>query len=353
MSKKTTGIKQYRCKKCDAPYPLGADDVIATCPYCGYTFTIDGSEIKHLILPNKLNEKSAHSTVMQWLEFAAKKTVGKGVVKTIELEKPRLQWFPVFRVEGDYESFHFGYKQEGSGDSRKYRRIENRDSGRCIEWVIARRHAATFGIDEFVLSLEDTPTQSFTIDKTDNAPVLNSEIDDTDSIRRAKRNRKDRDRVELLEKMSKLLDHSFEIIPESSVYTHAPYWLVRYTYQKGTFRVAVSGATGKVLLGELPVTKRYRVKKWFISVFMLIFGSLFFQVLPYVLYIFFQGSSSGDAGDAWLIPIGILVLGVFLWVGSVITIGGSLKYEIQVNAKGEECRDPFSIDGAIKRIGGK
>ena len=77
MAAKSKSIKQFRCEKCNAPYPLGADDVIATCPYCGYTFTVGGSEINHLLIPNKLDTKSVKAAVKKWLKFVAKKTVGR------------------------------------------------------------------------------------------------------------------------------------------------------------------------------------------------------------------------------------------------------------------------------------
>jgi DNA-directed RNA polymerase subunit RPC12/RpoP len=351
VTSESTTITQYRCEKCNAPYPLGADDVIATCPYCGYTFTVGGKEIPHLILPNKLDKNTIKTAVMKWLEFAAKKTVGSGIIGDIELEEPRLQWIPTFRIEGEYKSYHFGYKTEGSGNSRKYRRFETHNSGHAIEWVIARRHAATFGIDELLASLEDTKTRDFEIGLTNDAPVLNSEISDEDAIKRGQRNKKDRERTELLKKMDKLLDHSLDINPESSVYTHAPYWLVRYSYQKGTFRIAVSGAKGEVLLGELPVTKRYRTKRWLVSIFLLISASALFQILPYILILFTHANS--NAGDLWAIPIVILLLACVLWIGSIVTVGGALKYEVQVNKKGEERKDEFTLDGTIRRLGGK
>jgi hypothetical protein len=351
MQHETTTIMQYRCKKCNAPYPLGADDVVATCPYCGYTFTVGGEEISHLILPNELDSKSVKKKVMKWFEFAAKKTVGRGIIKNIELEEPILQWIPTFRVTGHFESYHFGYKREGSGNSAKHRRFENRESGSLIEWVIARRHAATFGINEFISSLQDTPTQAFKMEMTDAAPVLNSEIIDEDAVNRAQKNRKDRERVELLKKMDKLLDHSLKITPESSEYTHAPYWLARYSYQKGTFRVAVSGATGEVLLGELPVTKRYRFKKWFTCILLLVSASALFQVLPYILIPLLN--SNTDAGDIWVIPIAMLILACGLWAGSVVTVGGALKYEVQVTSKGEERTDVSTVEEAMRRLGGR
>lgn len=351
MKSKTATVTQFRCEKCNAPYPLGADDVIATCPYCGYTFAIDGEEVQHLILPNILDFESVSRKVIEWLHFAANKTVGSGIVKNVELEEPKMQWIPAFRVEGEYESYYFGYKTEGSGSSRKYRRFEEKESGNLIEWVIARRHASTFGIDEFILSLRDTPPQKFRMDLAGSAPILNSEIVNEDAINRAEKNRKDRERNELLRKMDKLLDHRLDISPESSIYTHTPYWLVRYVYQKGTFRVAVSGATGEVLLGELPVTKRYRAKKWITSILLLVSASALFQILPYILIAFTHVNSS--SGDEWMIPIGVLVISCLLWAGSIVMIGGALKYEIQVTSKGEERKDKSTLDGAMKHLGGK
>ena len=352
MPKKTSTITQFRCKKCNAPYPLGADDVIASCPYCGYTFTVGGSEIKHLIIPNKLKSKSVKSAVKKWLKFAASKSVGSGVVKDIELEEPILQWIPIFRVRGQFESYHFGVKKEGSGDSARHYKIEKRDSGELTEWVIARRHAATFGIDEFIQTLDDSKAKNFEIDLTDSAPVLNAEIDDSDASIRAHRSRMDRERIELLEKVDKLLDHRLNLTPDSSTYTHAPYWLVRYSYQKGTFRVAVSGATSKILMGELPVTKRYRLKKWLTSMVLLIGSGLLFQVLPYLLWGLLQGDSSSD-GEIWMIPVFVAILAGVLWMGSIAVLGSALKYEVEVDTEGKERGNGFNLGDLVKKAGGK
>jgi len=160
----------------------------------------------------------------------------------------------------------------------------------------------------------------------------------------------DRERVELLDQVDKLLDHRLNLTPETSTYTHAPYWLVRFTYQKGTFRVAVSGATGKILLGELPVTKRYRIKKWFTSLFLLIGSGLLFQVLPYFVWALAQGSSSN--GDAWMIPVVIAVVAGVFWVASITVLGGALRYEVEVDTEGKERGDSFSLTGTIKELGG-
>jgi hypothetical protein len=288
--------------------------------------------------------------VNKWLKKASAKTVGKGVLKDIELEEPILQWIPLFRVWGDYESYHFGYKKEGSGDSTRHIKIEDSDTGEMTEWVIARRHAATFGIDEFVLSIDDAGIKDFDIDMTGGAPVLNSEIDETDASRRAQYIRKERERGELLEQADQLLDHRLNLTAKESTYTHAAYWLVRYSYQKGTFRIAVSGATGEVLLGELPVTKRYRAKKWFTSIFLLVSSGLLFQTLPYLLYILFQGDSSDS--DIWMVPFIIAAVAGILWLGSITVLGGALRYEVEVDNEGEERGDRFSLTGAIKNLGG-
>jgi len=325
--------------------------VIATCPYCGFTFTIGGSEIKHLIIPNRLDSKSVKKVVNNWLKKAAGKSVGTGVLKDIELEEPILQWIPLFRVKGDYESYHFGYKKKGTGGDTRYIKIEESDVGLATEWVIARRHAATFGINEFILSIDDSGIKNFDIEMAGGAPVLNSEIDESDASRRAEQTRKERERAGLLEHVDKLLDHRLSITPKDSIYTHVAYWLVRYSYQKGTFRIAVSGASGEVLLGELPVTKRYRAKKWFSSIFLLIGSALLFQALPYILFVLFQGSSNSD--DIWIVPVVIAVAAGVLWFGSITVLGGALRYEVEVDTEGKERGDHFSLTEAIKKLGGK
>jgi len=339
------GLVQYRCKKCNAPYPLGADDVIATCPYCGYTFLVGGSELaKHMILPSRLDEKSVRKSVTKWLKLTSSKSVGEGIMKGIDLETPTLQWIPVFRVLADFETHYLGAKQESSDYKKTWVKIEETNSGETNEWVLARRHAATFGVEEFIESLSDDTAKPFKIGITESAPVLNSEIDEGDASPRARQRKKARDRAELQKQMEHLFDYHLKMNTKDCAYMHVPYWLVRYTYKKGTFRVAVSGVTGRVVLGELPVTKRYRIKKWFLSLSMLIFAAVLMQPVPYIVYAMMQGPS---AGDEFMIPSIMAILAVLLWYGAYRVIGGALRYEICMTADGKERDKRFSFVGAM------
>ncbi|MHA2192974.1 MAG: hypothetical protein ACXAAR_06055, partial [Candidatus Thorarchaeota archaeon] len=131
----------------------------------------------------------------------------------------------------------------------------------------------------------------------------------------------------------------------------APYWLIRYEYHGGTFRVAVSGASGKVVLGELPVTKTYRVKKWFTSIFMLVAGALLLQGTPYITYAILMADSSD--GEVFFIPVVMFILGIVLWLGSIQVMGSVLKYEIQLTADGEERDEGFSFGDTLRGVGGR
>jgi hypothetical protein len=113
----------------------------------------------------------------------------------------------------------------------------------------------------------------------------------------------------------------------------------------------VSGATGKVLLGELPVTKSYRMKKWLTSIFLLVGSALLFQALPYFLMVLAQGSSSD--GDAWMVPVFMALLGGLLWLGAITVVGESLRYEVEVGTDGNERGDRFSFTQTLRKIGGK
>ncbi len=246
------------------------------------------------------------------------------------------------------DTYHFGAQQRGSGNSKRWEKVEERDSRQVTEWVLARRHAATFGIHELIESLEDSETQSFDIGLTNEAPILNSEIGEDDAPVRAKHKKSERDRADLNEKVTKLLDYRLEMTPRDCTYVHAPYWLVRYEHRGGTFRVAASGATGKVVLGELPVTKRYRFKNWFVSVLMLLGSALLFQGTPYITYAIFAGGSSN--GDAALIPIAMVAIGAILFFAAYKVMGNVLKYEIQMTADAKEREERFSIAGSIKGL---
>ncbi len=345
----SSGLVQYRCEMCNAPYPLGADDVISTCPYCGFTFTVGGSEMKeHLLLSNRLTQDEVKKAVADWIHFAASKSVGTRFTREIEIGTPSLQWIPTFRVNAKCDTYHFGANQKGSGSNKRWEKVEARDSTKIAEWVLARRHAATFGIQEIIESLDDSGAQVFDINLTTQAPVLNSEIDENDASVRARHQKAQRDRADLNQKVTKLLDYRLDMATDTCTYVHAPYWLVRYEHRGGTFRVAVSGATGKVVLGELPVTKRYRVKNWLLSFFLLIGSALLFQGTPYITYAIFSGGSSD--GDVALIPIAMVAIGGILFLASYMYVGNALKYEIELTADAKERETRFSLTGSIKGL---
>jgi DNA-directed RNA polymerase subunit RPC12/RpoP len=331
----SSGLVQYRCEMCNAPYPLGADDVISTCPYCGYTFTVGGSEMKeHLLLSNKLTPDEVKEVVADWIRFAASKSVGTRFTREIEIGTPSLQWIPTFRVNAKCDTYHFGADQKGSGNSKRWEKVEARDSTQTTEWVLARRHAATFGIQELIESLDDSGAQAFDIKLTDQASVLNSEIGEDDAPVRARHQKSERDRADLNDKVTKLLDYRLDMKADACTYVHAPYWLVRYEHRGGTFRVAVSGATGKVVLGELPVTK--------------IGSALLFQGTPYITYAIFAGGSSD--GDAALIPIAMVAIGGILFLAAYMFVGKALGYEIELTADAKERVERFSFTGSIKGL---
>lgn len=352
-TEKAKSIAQFRCQQCNAPYPLGADDVIATCPYCGYTFEVGGEEVKtHLILKNALSAKDVEKEVKTWLTFASDKTVGRGIMKHIKIGTPILQWMPTFKVDADCIKYHLGGDKVKRGNETIWKKMEGKDQTRENEWVLARRYAASFGIQEFIQTLDDGEIAEFEIDLTQNAPVLNAEIVTNDAKRRAHLLKTRREREELKKNMENLFDYRLDMDIKSCDYIHAPYWLVRYNYRNGTFRVAISGATGKVVLGELPVTKRYRLLRWFGSVGMLIVSAIAIQSLPYS--IFFALLANSDSGEIWLIPIVVLVLGVAAFIIAVALVARVLKYEIQVNAEGEERSEdedlPFTLEDVKEMI---
>ncbi|MBD3407821.1 MAG: hypothetical protein GF411_17005 [Candidatus Lokiarchaeota archaeon] len=350
MAEKTDIVSQFRCQQCNAPYPLGADDVIATCPYCGYTFEVGGDEIaSHLIQKNQLSTKKVVELTKTWLEFAADKTVGKGIMKDIKIGKPVLQWIPTFKVDAFCSKYHLGGKKIKRGNEKVWKKIEGSENTRENEWVLARRHAASFGIREFIGTLDNAEIHDFSIDLTDNFPVLNAEIVIDDAERRAHLLKTRRERDQLKEEMDELFDYRLTMDIKNCDYIHVPYWLVRYNYRNGTFRVAISGSTAEVVLGELPVTKQYRIKKWAISLGMLIISALSMQALPYSVFLIALGD--GDS-DAWIIPLIIAAIGIMTFVAAVVLVANVLKYEIQVDADGEEREEESDLPLTLKDIGG-
>ena len=354
MSKSKEKIEQYRCQQCNGPYPLGADDVIATCPYCGFTFEVGGGEIKkHLLVPTQLSSDEVKDTVLEWLKFATQKTIGTGVMKDIELEEPRLSWIPMFRVEGICDAYFMGAEEISRGNTEFWKKKEGRLDEVGVEFVLARRYSSTFGIKELIESLDGVKTIAFDLTSTESAPVLNAEIDSNDSKPRAKTKRAERDRERLESELSVLYDYRLNMDVRFADYVHVSYWLVRYSYQNGTYRIALSGGTGKVILGELPITKLYRVKKWITSVSMLVISALLLQFLPYVTAFVLAVSDNDSSGDLIAIPVFVGLTGILLWFGSYRIMGAVLNYEVCLNADAEERRKRFTLTGAIDDLVGR
>jgi hypothetical protein len=320
-------IIQYRCEKCNAPYPLGADDVIATCPYCGFTYELDKGEIEHYIVPNKLDKDSIVPFFKKWLESASSKAVGRITTNDIEDITPMLEWIPAFRVEGSYSSRYSGYGT--AAEESLIFPVEGSNTGRMTEWILARRRAVTYGMNRFVESLRDSRIVEFQIEMAKEAPVLNSEISAEDASSRFQKSSKDRDR-ESIEGV--VLDHHFEVTVESVAFVHVPYWLVRYTYRKGTFRVAISGATGEVLFGELPVTTKYRAKKWIAAILTALLAALLFQAAPYTALLL--GGEGGAEGATVLLLFTGLVMAFIPFLVKELFV-----YEVEVDNAGRETRE--------------
>ncbi len=327
MIKSNAEIAQFRCEKCNAPYPLGADDVIATCPYCGYTFEIGSEEVEHYIISNKFDKHSIIPFFKEWLKSVTPKTVGHGMIKHIDNIAPTLEWIPIFRITGSYTSQYSGYQRIDGGSNLLP--INESSAGEMTEWILARRHAATYGINRFMGSLSNEEISQFKIDNTQDSPVLNSEISPHEAFLRFQKISKNQHRKAI---DAEVLDHHFKIKPESIDYVHVPYWLVRYSYQKGAFRAAISGATGEVLFGELPVTKRYRFKKWLFVFAIMILNAVIIQLAPYVAT-YFGGEDGAEGATA------LLGVAMFITIGLTFLMKNTFLYEIEVDKEGNETRE--------------
>ncbi|NWF95949.1 MAG: hypothetical protein HXY34_07370 [Candidatus Thorarchaeota archaeon] len=335
---------------CSAPYPLGADDVVATCPYCGHTFRVDGETIeKHLLIPNQLSVDKARQTIRQWLEESASRLVGRRFIESVQLADPVLEWIPFYRVNAECHVHYVGAKKTGSGDSSRWNRVEETSNMVENEWVLARRHAASFGMAEFVRTLSDARTMPFDIKTVSGGTVLNSEMTDKDARSRARQLKADRDREEITENLDKLLDYDLDMKVLETSYVHVPYWLCQYEHNNGTFRVGVSGVTGSVFLGEIPVTRRYRVKKWFHSILLLLSSAVSLQATPYLTYLILM-SDTEDNGEGIILPFILLAVGVVLWAGAYLTLGKALGYEIRVTAEGKELDESTSLRSLLTRV---
>lgn len=168
--------------------------------------------------------------------------------------------------------------------------------------VLARKHAVFYGFYEFVSTLRLNNLIDFNFEETqkDNCEFINAELEEENARMQTYGAVDDQNRSQAGSGLERLVRCDSDINIGAPLYVHAPFWLVRYSFNDKDYKVAIAGDSGQVLKGEIPISMKKRIINYAIAVVMLLAGA--------VLGNFGLPLLDAEATEIW--GIVLLVLGV-------------------------------------------
>jgi len=350
-------IDTYNCPKCNGPYRLGADDVIATCGYCGFTFSLnDNQEVEHLLRVNVLSEEKVQELSKWWIDKVSRETLNTEEVLQIDVISTELTWLPMYKVIGEYEVYNFGYKRE---PNQIYQKVEERDEKEFINFVLARRYSDKFAVKELLnrmnivrirgvasgIQERDVRGYDFSIDLVKEGEILSAEVLPEEAEVSACKSLKEDIRADLKKKTDVILDCHLRTKISQVLYYHIPFWIVLYSFNDLVYRIAISGHQREVILGEVPVSGKWRIKKWFKAFSWIVKGCgilLGFSIFVVVIALAI-GKSEWVAYNTALWMGIMFPLFFYMLVASFLDLRRSLDHQVLINTWGKVVDEPPPI----------
>jgi len=119
------------------------------------------------------------------------------------------------------------------------------------DWLILARKGTWFPTREYDVPLKAKVPYDFRRIESF-AKVLNSEVDETEAVEKARKEIEALHRFLAKEDVDKVIDWVTDFKFVETVYLHAPIWFIVYEYKKKRYSMILDGATGTVIKGDIP-----------------------------------------------------------------------------------------------------
>ena len=271
-------LTKFQCPYCNSPLEVNPEDKIFNCVSCGQAILSDGSKFEnHYILENTINQKQVHDIVKN---FIRKKGYLRGI-RGYKITKISPILTPFWCVTTDAYTHFVGYlrysetktRTVGTGKNRRtvtehvtvYRPIDKEISEKRVDVLLGRRGSSIYGYDKVKDLVRATFSRAipFNYDRLASTEkefdYLSSEISLDAANQLGKTIVFDNHRSRAEKACTKVFDCATQISYTGTYFVHAPVWQVEYIFKDETYRIAILGNTGSVILGEIPVTTRFRV----------------------------------------------------------------------------------------------
>ncbi|MBD3351391.1 MAG: hypothetical protein GF364_07880 [Candidatus Lokiarchaeota archaeon] len=284
----------HKCKTCGAVIKISPEDLVITCQYCGETYDVDFEKIPgHKMLPTQ-DKRTIKENVIAFLD---KNRTDPDLATITEI---RANYLPYWVVPFNSHTHYYGVERGSVTRYRtKTRRVKDANGNVRTEtykepyqvtvWrpregdfnrngkenIIARKHTAFYGFNEFERTLYLDNIIDFEYDKIEAAEsdFINAEVDAHEAKMDAYGKIENDNRAQAASGLHKLVRCDSDIQTGDPLYVHAPLWEVRYTFENKVFKVSAAGDSGKVVKGEIPLTLKRRILNYIIGMLLIvIFG---------------------------------------------------------------------------------
>lgn len=299
---------ETRCPNCAASISYNPEDVIITCEFCGVIVNQKGESIpNHYMLPNNLKSDDLISMIQNWLP--AHSRIKKNI---IALSSVRPLLIPYWAIQVKAHSNFVGYiratdyreeqrtrtvrNNDGSTSQQTYteripvtvyRPVEKEINENRRRVLLSRQGALFFGQKnlEKVLDTEIAQAKEFDIEMVKElgkeVKFLSGEIEDSDAREIISSTVKADHRAQAHKDTTELFDCRTQVWLEDSYFVHYPFWLIEYTYEGKSYRVAFDGYKKEILKGETPVTSFTRVINFISTVVIAGLASVILVILDF------------------------------------------------------------------------
>ncbi|MDF1537700.1 MAG: phage holin family protein [Candidatus Thorarchaeota archaeon] len=280
MGSEAQAADMFKCSVCNGNVKTGPDDYVITCTYCGSTVTIEGKDIGDHLMESAVYPEVRIEKFRGFLD--KNKGLNKGLVKGVHVVENRIIYVPVWTAKVKADTWYKGYKtvqvpvqkqetyrdSEGNTQTRTvteyetgYVPVQDEIHTNTDEPMLARKGARFYGLEEYLEKIDLKRAESYDFSKIkDMEPIiLNAEIGNEEYEKAIHGRVSDRHRSQASSGLAELFDCRTTTNILGTTYLQTPFSLIRYKFQGDLYKCALDGHTGKVVKGEIPITKGQRI----------------------------------------------------------------------------------------------
>jgi uncharacterized membrane protein len=332
MGSEAEAADMFKCPVCNGNVKTGPDDVVISCTYCGSTSTIEGKAIGDHLMETAVDSDERIQGFHSFLD--KNKGMNKSLVKGTQVVENRLIYVPIWTSKVKADSYYKGYKTV-QVPVQKTRTVRDSDGNRRTETytdyetgyvpvqdelhtdtderLLARKGARFYGLEEYLetVKLEKTVPYDYEKIKDLEPDLLNAEIGQEEYEKAIHGRVADNHRAQASSGLTELFDCRTTTNVRGTTYLQAPFSLIRYKFEGDLYKAAIDGNTGKVVLGEIPITRGQRIMWTLMGLIGIILSGAGGEFL-------LMGINTVPEADTMLIILGI----VAALIGVIMTFAG-------------------------------